>query len=128
MSSIRFKKTAPVEGPLTLVPIVMTAFDDYGPIAAVPIPAAMPAAVMVTELGPCTAKIVAVTELAPITIAAHANANTEIISASYGRCRNGDSCQRCKRKTKFPHFHPLRSCPIQNGGTESLFLRKMVFQ
>src|SRR4051794_18342463 len=43
-------ETAPVKGPLGLVPIAVTAFDDDRAFAAVPVPAAMQAAVMLTEL------------------------------------------------------------------------------
>jgi hypothetical protein len=80
---------------------MMAAFDDHRPVAAVPVPAAMPAAVVVTELGACTAKFPTFTELAPIAemVAADANANAEVLSGSYGRCRNGNSRERCKRKT-----------------------------
>ena len=78
-------------------------FDDYRPVATVPIPAAMEAAVVVTELSACSAKVVTITEPATITVAADANANAEIFSAGYGRCRNGNSCQGCKHKTKFSH-------------------------
>ena len=72
-------------------------FDDYRPVAAVPIPAAVETAVVVTELSACPAKVVT------ITVAADANANAEIFSAGYGRCRNGNSRQGCKHKTKFSH-------------------------
>jgi hypothetical protein len=83
----------------------MTAlFDDYRPVAAVPVPAAMVAAVVVTvtELGACTAKIVTITEPA-ISVAADADADAEIFSTGYGRCRNGKSRQGCEYKTKFSH-------------------------
>ena len=103
-------ETAPVKGPLGLIPIAVTAlFDDYRPVAAVSVPAAvsiptaMEAAVVVTELGACTAKVITITEPDPIAIAADADADAEIFSAGYGRCRNGDSRQRYKRKTKFSH-------------------------
>jgi hypothetical protein len=84
---------------------VTALFDDYGPVASVPIPAAMEAAVVVTitELGPCTAKVITITEPTAITVAADADANAEIFSAGYGRCRNGNSRQGCKHKTKFSH-------------------------
>jgi len=78
-------------------------FDDYGPVATVPIPAAIEAAVVVTELGTCSAKVVTITEPASITVAAYADANAEILSAGYRRCRNGNSRKGCKRKTKFSH-------------------------
>jgi hypothetical protein len=59
----------------------------------------MPAAVVVTVLGACTAKFPMFTELAPIAVvvAANANANAKVLSGSYGRCRNGDSRERGKR-------------------------------
>jgi hypothetical protein len=62
----------------------MTAFDDYGPIAAVPIPAAMPTAVMVPEFGACTAESIAITELSAIAemIGANTYADAEILSVS----------------------------------------------
>jgi hypothetical protein len=79
----------------------MAAFDNHRPVAAVPFPTAMPAAVVVTELGAGTAKFTTFTELAPIAemVAADANANAEILSGSYDRCCNGHSRKRCKRKT-----------------------------
>jgi hypothetical protein len=65
------------------------AFDDYRPVASVPVPvpAPVPAVVMVTEFGVCTAKIVAITEFASITemIATDANANAKIFRAGYAR-------------------------------------------
>jgi hypothetical protein len=81
------------------------AFDDYPPVASVPAP--VPAAVMVTEFGASTAKVVAITEFASITemIATDANANAKIFRASYAR-GDGNNRQRCKRKTKFSHVHP----------------------
>jgi hypothetical protein len=82
---------------------VTALFDDYRPVATVPIPAAMEAAVVVTELSACSAKVVTITEPATITVAADANASAEIFSAGYGRCRNGNSRQGCKHKTKFSH-------------------------
>src|SRR3979490_2881707 len=98
------RETAPVEGPLGLIPIAVTAlFDDYRPVAAVPVPAAMEAAVVFTELGARAAKVITITEPDAITVAADADADAEIFSAGYGRCRNGDSRQRCERKTKFSH-------------------------
>jgi hypothetical protein len=107
----------------------MTVLDDYRPVAAIPIPAAMPAAVVVTELGACTAEFPTFTELTPIaiSIAADANTNPEVLGGSYGRCRNGNSRERCKRKTKLSHVQTSRSCPRENGGTESLFLDKAEF-
>jgi hypothetical protein len=83
----------------------MTAlFDNYRPVAAVPVPPAMEAAVIVTvaELGARAAKILTITEPA-ISVAADANADAEIFSTGYRRCRNGNSRQGCKRKTKFSH-------------------------
>jgi hypothetical protein len=122
-------ETAPVKGPLGLIPITVAAlFDDYRPVAAVSVPAAIPAAmeaaVVVTELGACTAKVITIAEPDPIAVATDADADAEIFSAGYGRCRNGNSRQGCKRKTEFSHVpSSSRNCPRQNGGTESLFLR-----
>jgi hypothetical protein len=84
----------------------------------------MPTAVVVTVLGACTAKFPMFTELTPIAVvvAADANANADVLSGSYGRCRNGDSRERGKRETKLSHYQSSRSCPRANGGTESLFL------
>jgi hypothetical protein len=79
--------------------------------------------VVVAELGACSAKVVTITELASITVAADANANAKVLSASYGRCRNRNSREGCKRKTKLSHVPSSFSCPRENGGTESLFLR-----
>jgi hypothetical protein len=64
------------------VVVVVAACDDHRPVAAVPAPTAMPAAVVVTELGACAAKFLISTELAPIAkmVAADANANTEVLS------------------------------------------------
>jgi hypothetical protein len=124
------RKTAPVKGPLDLVPIAVTAFDDHRPVAAISIPAAIPvptamkAAVVVAELGACTAEIVPVTELTTIPIAADANANTKFLGAGYGGRRNRNSRQGCERKTKLSHVPSSRSCPRENGGTESLFLEE----
>jgi hypothetical protein len=81
----------------------MTTFDDYRPVASVPVPATMPPVaitVVVAELGACSAKVVTITELASITVAADANANAKVLSAGYGRCRNGNSRGCCKRKTR----------------------------
>jgi hypothetical protein len=86
---------------------VTALFDDYRPVAAVSIPTAIPpamqAAVMVTELGACTAKVIAITEPDSIAVAADADADAEIFSAGCGRRRNGNSRQGCKRKTEFSH-------------------------
>src|SRR3981189_1300439 len=116
-------ETAPVKGPLGSIPIAVTAlFDDYRPVAAVSVPAAIPAAmeaaVVVTELGACTAKVITITEPDPIAIAADADADAEIFSAGYGRRRNGNSRQSCKRKTKFSHVaSSLVPAQEKNGGT-----------
>jgi len=86
---------------------VVTPFDDYRPVVTVPIEAAMEAAVMVTGLGACTAEIITVTELASmaemVTVTADANTNAEVLRAGYGRCRNCNSRERSKRKTKLSH-------------------------
>jgi hypothetical protein len=84
----------------------MTAFDNYRPVVAVPIEAAMKAAVVATELGACTAKIITIAELTSMAemVAADANADAEVLSTGYGRCRNGNSRQRCKRNTKLSHI------------------------
>ena len=121
-------ETAPVKGPLGLIPIAVTAFDDYCPVATVPIPAAVPAAmeaaVVFTELGACPAEVITITESDAITVAADADAYAEIFSAGYGRSCNCNRRQGCKRKTKFSHVPILfRSCPRENGGTECLFRR-----
>src|SRR4051795_777870 len=68
-------ETAPVKGPLGLIPIAVTAFDDHRAFAAVPVPAAMQAAVVLTELGACAAIIITVTEPDPVAVAADADAN-----------------------------------------------------
>jgi hypothetical protein len=108
-------ETAPVKGPLGLIPIasipiaVTALFDDYGPVAAVsvpaavPVPAAMEAAIVLTELGSRAAEVITITEPDPITVAADADADPELFGAGYGRRRNGNSRQGCKRKTKFSH-------------------------
>jgi hypothetical protein len=96
------RKAAPHGGRLVLI-ISVTAFDDYRPVAAVPVPAAVPAAIV--ELGACTAIVVTITELATfakftaIPVAADPNTNTEVLSARYGRCRNGNRRQSGKCKT-----------------------------
>ena len=115
------KKRPQLRGRFYLISVVVAAFDDHRPLAAVPVPAAMPTAVVVTELGACTAKFLTFTELAPITVAADPNANAKVLRAGYGRCRNGNSRERSKRKTKLSHVQSSRSCPRENGGTESLF-------
>jgi hypothetical protein len=48
------KKRPQLRGRFYLIPVVVAAFDDHRPLAAVPVPAAMPTAVVVTELGACT--------------------------------------------------------------------------
>jgi hypothetical protein len=134
-------KTAPVRGPLGLIPIVVVAFDDYPPVVTVPIEVAMEAAVTVTELGACAAaeiitvtelgtctpEIITVTELASmtemVTVTADANTNAKVLSTGDARCRNGNSRERCKRNTKLSHVPSSHSCPRENGGTESQFLR-----
>src|SRR3954454_13040684 len=77
-------ETAPVKGPLGLIPIAMTAFDDDRAFAAVPVPAAMQAAVVLTELGARAAEVITVTEPDPIAVAADADADAEIFRAGYG--------------------------------------------
>jgi hypothetical protein len=73
------------------VVVVVAACDDHRPVAAVPVPTAMPTAVVVTELSVCAAKFPMSAELAPIAemVAADANVNAEVLSGSYGRCRAG---------------------------------------
>src|SRR3981189_2490245 len=95
------RETAPVKGPLGLIPIAVTAlFDDYRPVAAVSIPAAIPAAmeaaVVLTELGACAAKVITITDPDPVAVAADADADAELFSAGDGRCRNGNRRQGCK--------------------------------
>jgi hypothetical protein len=104
--------------------VVVAAFDDDGPFAAVPIQAAMPATVVVTELGAGTAKFFMSTELAPIAVMVATDANAKVLSGSYGRCSDGDSCERCKCKAKLSHIQSSRRCPRENGETESLFLNQ----
>jgi hypothetical protein len=89
--------------------VVVAAFDDHRPVAAVPVPTAMPAAVVVTELGACAAKFPMSTELAPIAemVAADANANAAVLSGSYGRCRNGIVAIAASARLSFLMFHPL---------------------
>jgi hypothetical protein len=119
-------ETAPVKGPLGLIPIAVTAlFDDYGPVAAVSVPAAIPAAmqaaVVVTELGACAAKVITIAEPDPIAVAADADADAEIFSAGYGRRRNGNRRQGCKRKTKFSHVPSFsRNCPREKRWNRTL--------
>jgi hypothetical protein len=120
-------ETAPVKGPLGLIPIAVTAlFDDYRPVAAavsIPaaVPAAMEAAVVLTELGACAAKVIAIAEPDPITVAADADADAEIFSAGYGRCRNCNRRQGCKRKTKFSHVpSSSRNCPREKRWNRTL--------
>jgi hypothetical protein len=86
----------------------MATFDDYRPLAAIPVPAAMIAAVS-TELGPCSTVFVAITIFTSVAVvvAANANANAKILGASDGRCRKGNRCKCCKRETKLSHFDPL---------------------
>jgi hypothetical protein len=92
---------------------VVAAFDDYRPLAAIPIPAAMEAAVVVTvtEFRASAAKFITGAELASFvkTVAADANTDPKFLSATYGRCRNGKNRDRCKRKTKISHLQSSRS-------------------
>lgn len=84
------RKRPRLRGRFYLIPVVVVAFDDHRPVAVVPVPATMHAAVVITILGACTAKFPMFTELAPIAVmvASDANANAEVLSGSYGRCRN----------------------------------------
>jgi hypothetical protein len=96
-----------------LIPIAMATFDDYRSVAAVPVPAAMQAAVAVAELRACTAKFITITELASISVAitAYANANSKVLRPGYGRCRNGYSGQGGERNIKLSHVPSSLSCP-----------------
>jgi hypothetical protein len=97
---LRLQKKGPrLRGRFYLIPVVVVAFDDHRPVAVavVPVPAAMPTAVVVTVLGACTAKFPMFTELAPIAVVVAADANANALSGGYGRCRNGDSRERGKR-------------------------------
>jgi hypothetical protein len=69
-------------------------------LSAVSLESAMKA-VVVTEHHAGTAKIITVTKLTAMAevVAANANANAEVVSGSYGRCRNGNGCEGCERKT-----------------------------
>jgi hypothetical protein len=64
---------------------VVTAFDDYRPVATVPIKVATEAAiaVAVSELGACAAKFIAITEFATFmkSVAANTNADPKILRA-----------------------------------------------
>jgi hypothetical protein len=85
---------------------LVTAFDDYRPVAALPVKVAAEAAVMVAELGACTAEFVTITELASISemVAANANADAaKFFRVGHGWCCNGNGRERCKRKTKLSH-------------------------
>ena len=42
---------------------------------------------------------------------ADANTNAEVLSAGYGRCRNGNSRERCKRNTKLSHVPSSQKLP-----------------
>jgi hypothetical protein len=91
----------------------MATFDDYRSVATVPVPAATQAAIAVTELRARTAKFITITELAPISVAitAYANANSKVLRAGYGRCRNGYRGQGGERNAKLSHVPSSRSCP-----------------
>jgi hypothetical protein len=95
---------------------MVAAFDDYRPLAAIPVEAAMEAAVVVTEFtvtefGACTEKVITIAELAAFmkTVTADANADPKFLRATDGRRRNGDSRERCKRKAKLCHLQSSRS-------------------
>jgi hypothetical protein len=105
----------------------MAAFDDYGPLTAIPLPTAMPATVA-TELCACSAKFSAFTKVTAftkftaitVTIAADANADADVLRTGYGRCCNRNGRKRCKRKTKFLHaVLSLVTAQYKNGGTGS---------
>jgi hypothetical protein len=126
-------ETAPVKGPLGLIPIAVTAlFDDYRTVATVSVPAAIPAAmeaaVVVAELGACAAEVITIAEPDPIAVAADADADAELFSAGYGRCRNGNSRQGCKRKTKFSHVpSSSRNCPREKRWNRTLVPKEKRF-
>jgi hypothetical protein len=85
----------------------MTAFDDNRPVAPVPIPAAMLAAVTVTKIGACAAEFTAFTELAAFAVVAtDADANPKVLGAGNGGRRYSDSRERRKRNTKLSHINP----------------------
>jgi hypothetical protein len=92
---------------------VVAPFDDYRPLAAIPVPAAMKAAVVITftEFGASAAKLITTAELATLmkTVATDANTDPEFLRVTAGRCRNGNNRDRCKRKTKISHLQSSRS-------------------
>jgi len=102
------KKRPPVKGPRLfnpsrgggLIPVVVAAFDDHRPVAAVPVPAAMPAAGRGHGTQRVhTAKLFTSTELASISGNGRRRRERQrrrSLSVSYGRCRNGNSRERCK--------------------------------
>src|SRR4051812_47048861 len=69
----------------------------------------MEAAVVVTEFGAGTAKVITMAELATFmkSVAADANADPKFLRTSYGRCGNGNSRERCKCKAKLSHLLSL---------------------
>jgi hypothetical protein len=78
-------------------------------VVAIPIEAAMKAAIMVTKLG--TAKFVTMAELTTIPEMVTTHAIAVFFSASYRRCRNGNGGQGCERNTKFSHVRSSRWLP-----------------
>jgi hypothetical protein len=81
----------------------VTPFDDDF-LAAIMVPAA----VMITKLSARAAEFPMLAELSSITVMIAADANANLFpGVGYGWCCNGDSGERCKRKTQFAHFRFL---------------------
>jgi hypothetical protein len=63
---------------------------------------------MVTKLSARAAEFPMLAELSSITVMIAADANANLFpGVGYGWCCNGDSGERCKRKTQFAHFRFL---------------------
>jgi hypothetical protein len=102
-------KKAPVKGPSYLVAVVVvTVFDDDFLAAAIVVPAAVPAPIMVTKLSARAAEFPMLAELSSITVMIAADAKANLFTGvGYRWCCNCDSGERCKRNTQLPHFRFL---------------------
>jgi hypothetical protein len=98
---------APVKGPSYSVAIVVVATFDNDLLAAAMVPAAVPAAIMITKFRAGAAVFPMLAELSSITVMIAADSNAEFSGAGYGWCCNGDGGERCKRNTQFSHFRFL---------------------
>jgi hypothetical protein len=88
--------------------VVVTVFDDDFLAAAIMVPAAVPAPIMVTKLSARAAEFSMLAELSSIAVMIAADAKANLFTGVGYRWRcNGDRGERCKRNTQLPHFRFL---------------------